>query len=463
MIKEKIKVSDIVFMNVVTLLGVRWFATAAQYGAASAILWILAAFLFFVPMSFILAEFSSVFPDSKGGIVDWIRQVFGEEQAFYTSWFCLITNIFYYPTLLTFAAISIAYIFYPSLASSKIYVSSFVIIFFWISTLLNVKGVTVIALIAKLIGLLGNLLPIFTIVILAGVSAFILDKPIPTSFSFGSWIPHFNMENLLFLVTLAYAMSGGEITSAFVTDLKDPKKEFPKATLISAALISVCYIMGTIALTLLVSPEDIGAASGIFTVLFKATGNIGMQWIASVICFLVGITAIAGCIIWAAGTIKMFTEGNDPKYVAKFFRRENKYNVPANALYAQAIIVTVIVALTSLMKSVENIYMVLVVMATVTQFLIYLMVLFAYLKLKFVLQKKGKMIGIFEIPGKNIGAFSAFFVATLATIITLLIPIFSPGNNPILIYELEVIGGPVLFVFIAWLIIKRANNYNNVK
>ena len=459
---KKIKVSDIVFMNVVTLLGVRWFATAAQYGAASIILWGLAAFLFFVPMSFILAEFSSVFPNSKGGIVDWVKEIFGEEIAFYTSWFCLITNIFYYPTILTFAAISIAYIFFPQLAENKVYVTSFVIISYWLVTYLNVKGIKVIAFVAKLTGLFGNLLPIFTIIILAGVSVLILKNPIPTDYSWGNWIPKFNSTNLLFLVTLSYALAGGEITSAFVTDLENPKKEFPKATLISAALIALCYIFGTIALTLLLSPKDIGAASGIFDVIFKATANVGMPWIGTVLCFLIAITAVASLLIWTVGIIKMFTEGNDPKYVPEFLRKENKHNVPANALICQGIVVTIIVLLTSFMKSVENIYMVLVVMATITQFLIYLIVLFAYFKLKFSMQKNEKLSSIFEIPGKKPGAFIAFLIATISTVITLLIPVFSPGDNNILIYEFEIIGGPIIFTIVAWLIIKRTNKKSSI-
>ena len=453
---KRIKVSDIVFMNVVTLLGVRWFATAAQYGAASIILWLLAAFLFFVPMSFILAEFSSVFPEKKGGIVDWVKEIYGEETAFYTSWFCLITNIFYYPTILTFAAISIAYIFNPAWADSKLYVSSFVIIFYWLATFLTVKGIKVIAFVAKLTGLLGNLLPILIIIILAGVSVFILKNPIPTDYSFKHWIPEFNSNNLLFLVTLSYALAGGEITSAFVTDLENPKKQFPKATLISAGIIALCYILGTVALTLLLSPNEIGAASGIFAVIAKATGNIGMLWIGKIICFLMAVTAIAGLLIWTSGIIKMFTEGNDPKFIPEFLRKENKYNVPANALFVQAAVVTFIVLCTSTMKSVENIYMVLVVMATITQFLIYLIVLMAYWKLKLVLQKDGKLKGVFEIPGKKTGAFIAFFIAIFSTIVTLFIPVLSPGNNNILIYELEIIGGPIFFAFLAWLIIRRA-------
>lgn len=45
-------------------------------------------------------------------------------------------------------------------------------------------------------------------------------------------------------------MSGGEITSPFVTDLKNPRKDFARATLISAVIITVCYIIGTLALAL---------------------------------------------------------------------------------------------------------------------------------------------------------------------------------------------------------------------
>ncbi|MDI3310617.1 MAG: hypothetical protein QJR05_04230 [Thermoanaerobacterium sp.] len=58
--KEKIlKVRDIVLMNVVAIIGLRWLPLAAKYGASSVMLWILASILFFIPQGLAVAELST--------------------------------------------------------------------------------------------------------------------------------------------------------------------------------------------------------------------------------------------------------------------------------------------------------------------------------------------------------------------------------------------------------------------
>ncbi len=389
-------------------------------------------------------------------MVEWTKAIFGEKIAFYTSWFYLIANIFYYPTLLTFSGISLAYVINPDLASSKLFISSYVIVLFWVGTVINIKGVEFLAIFAKYGGFLGNILPIIAIIILALISVFLIHRPVPTSYAFSNWFHDFTSSNLLFLATLTFAMSGGELTSAFASDMPNPKKDFAKATLISALLISVCYILGTIALTLVLNPHDIGAASGPLQLIYKVTSILGAEWITKVICILIAVSTSIGAALWMVGTIKMFTEGNDKKFIPKTLRKENKNGIPSNALIIQSVVVTVIVLLTSLMKTVENLYTVLVMMATITLFIVYLVVLLAYFKLKFKMQKDNKFTGIYEVPGKKAGAFTAFFLATIATVVTIIIPIFSPGNNNVIIYELEIIGGPILFWIIAWLLIRKA-------
>lgn len=455
---KKIKISDIVFMNIVGLLGIRWFATAGQYGASAIILWILAAFLYFVPMSFIFAEFSTVFPDRKGGFVDWIKEVNGEDAAFYASWFYFIQNIFYYPTILTFAAVCIAYPINPNLANSKLFISCFVIGFVWVCTAINIKGVNVLAIFSKIGGMIGNIIPIFALVILAALTVFAFHHPIPTDYSFHNWIPHFNTTNLLFLCTLTFAMAGGEITSPFAANLKNPKRDFATATLISAVLISICYIVGTIALTFVLNPSQIGAASGIIAVIEIASSNIGAVWIASIIAIFITLAGISGCALWMGGCIRMFVDGNDEKYVPKVMKKTNKNDTPSIAFIIQASLVTAVVLLTSFMSSVNSIYMILIIMTTMQLFIVYVMILMAYLKLKFKMQTPTKFRGLFETPGKKAGALIAFIVAMASTLATIFIPIFSPGNNNILIYEAEIIGGPLLFFIVAWVLIKRAKN-----
>jgi len=452
---KQIKVSDIVYMNVVCLLGMRWFSTAAQYGAASIILWILASLLFFVPISFVFAEFSSIFPDAKGGLVDWTREVFGERTAFITSWFYLICNIFYYPTVLTYAAICLAYVINPELANNKVFITTCVIASFWIATFINIRSVSFLAFFGKVGGLIGNIIPIIVIVILAAITIFILQKPMEISFAPRNFIPEFNSTNLIFLATMTFAMSGGEICTPFVKNMKNPKKDFAKATLLSALVITICYIVGTLALAVVIDPKDLGAAAGPIQVIAKASSYIHMEWIASVIAIFIVISCIASTAIWMVGTIKMFTQGNDDKFVPKWMRKENKHEIPVLAIIAQAVFVSLIVLVTSFMKSVENIYMVLVMMATVPMFIVYLIILLAYLKLKFKMQTVTQFIGQYVAPGKKFGAFIFWIVASFTTLVTIILPILSPGSNNIYIYETEIICGPLIFFIIALLMIAK--------
>jgi glutamate:GABA antiporter len=454
---KKITISDMIFMNVVALLGIRWFATAGQYGAASVILWVLAAFLYFVPMSYIFAELSTVFPNRKGGFVDWVKEIFGEEVAFYSSWFYFVANLFYYPTILTFAAVCIAYPISPELAQNKLFISIFVIVFVWIGTFINIRGVNVLAVFAKYGGIIGNIIPIIALVILALLAVFVYNHPIPTNFSFDQWIPDLNTGNLLFLCTLTFAMAGGEITSPFAANMRNPKRDFATATLISALLISVCYVIGTIALTLVLNPADIGAANGIIAVIEKASRNIGMVWLASIIAVLIAVAGVSGTALWMAGSIRMFVKGNDEKYVPAFMRKNNKNDIAYNALILQAFIVTFVFILTASMSSVESIYIILILMTTIQLFIVYVIIIAAYYKLKFKMQKGDKFRGAFESPGKKTGAFIICFIAMVSTVATILIPLFSiPADTNVLVYELEMIGGPVIFFLLAYWIIRNA-------
>ena len=60
-------VGDIVLMNVVAILSIRQIPNVAPYGAASVLLWILAALGLFVPLSMICGELSTGWP-KEGGI-----------------------------------------------------------------------------------------------------------------------------------------------------------------------------------------------------------------------------------------------------------------------------------------------------------------------------------------------------------------------------------------------------------
>ncbi len=67
---------DLVAMNIVAVVGLRWISRSARLGAPSVSLWILAWVVFAIPLAVALIELSSRHPE-QGGIYAWVRRAFG--------------------------------------------------------------------------------------------------------------------------------------------------------------------------------------------------------------------------------------------------------------------------------------------------------------------------------------------------------------------------------------------------
>ena len=59
---QSLRLWDVVAMNIVAVVGLRWITRSARVGAPSVTLWILACLAFFVPLAAVLAELSSRHP-----------------------------------------------------------------------------------------------------------------------------------------------------------------------------------------------------------------------------------------------------------------------------------------------------------------------------------------------------------------------------------------------------------------
>ena len=100
---------DLVLFNVVAVLSLRWFATAAAAGPSSIALWVLAALFFFVPQGLAVSDLAARYPD-EGGIYAWTKRAFGEGHGFLCGWCYWVNNILYYPNLLMSTAVVGTYV-----------------------------------------------------------------------------------------------------------------------------------------------------------------------------------------------------------------------------------------------------------------------------------------------------------------------------------------------------------------
>ena len=402
--KGYVSINSIVLMNIAALLGVRWFATAGKYGAGSIILWIIAAIIFFVPMALICAEFSSIFPDAKGGMIDWIRKGLGEKSAFYASWMYYVSFYFYFPAVLTFVAIAIAYALNrPELENNTGFVIWFVLIVYWSITFIVLKGYKIAAKFASLGGLFGVTIPIIAIVVLSLISVAVFGNPIQTSYVPSAWIPHFTRSNIMFISTMALAMAGVELSSPFASRMKNPSKDYPKAIVLSAICVTAGYILGTVALTFVINPKNLGAASGIQEVLMIVSRNVHFPLAGNILCVMISYASLAASCIILFSITSFLIDGNGKQFLPEMISKKNKDDMPRNLIIIQGIIITIVVLVTKTLKSVETIYMVLISVETILMFIPYLLLIVAYIKTK----RNPELVPTFTVPGKNVGGYNS--------------------------------------------------------
>jgi amino acid transporter len=133
---------DLVLFNVVTVLSLRWLATAAAAGPSSIGLWLLAALLFFIPQGLAVSDLAARYPD-EGGIYAWTKRTFGEGHGFLCGWCYWVNNILYYPNLLMSTAVVGTYVIgqgETGLADNWHYVLPATLVALWIAVLLNIVG-----------------------------------------------------------------------------------------------------------------------------------------------------------------------------------------------------------------------------------------------------------------------------------------------------------------------------------
>src|SRR3954467_8786806 len=149
--------SALALMTVSSVASLRPAPTMAVYGLACVFLYVLPAVVFLIPTSLVSAELASGW---NGGVYRWVTEGISPNMGFAAAWHQFAMTIFYYPTLLSFVAATLAYVFNPDLASSGIYTAIVIIVVFWAGLLLTLRGgIGVIAKLASSGVLIGTLIP----------------------------------------------------------------------------------------------------------------------------------------------------------------------------------------------------------------------------------------------------------------------------------------------------------------
>ena len=376
----KLSVATLAIMNITAVVSLRGLPAEAVYGLSSAFYYLFAAIVFLIPTSMIAAEMAAMFSDKEGGVFRWVGEAFGPRTGFLAIWLQWIESTIWYPTVLTFGAVSIAFIGMNDasdavLASNKVFTLVTVLAIYWIATIIAMKGLNWVGKISKWGGMIGTIIPAGLLIIL-GIIYLATGGHNYMDMSQGFFPDLTRFDNLVLASSIFLFYAGMEMMGVHVMDVENPSRNYPKAIIIGS-LATVCiFVLGTFALGIIIPAKDINLTQSLLIGFDNYFKHFHMSWAGPVIAAALMTGVLASVLTWVAGSSKgIFTVGK-AGYLPPFFQKTNAQGVQRNILLVQGGIVTLLSLLFVVMPSVQSFYQILSQL-TILLYLIMYMLMFA--------------------------------------------------------------------------------------
>ena len=453
----KLSVMTLAIMNVTAVVSLRGLATEAIYGLQSAFYYLFAAIVFLIPTAMVAAELAAMFSGKQGGVFRWVGEAFGARFGFLAIWLQWIQSTIWYPTVLTFGAVSIAFIGVDpttdaALASNRLFTLVVVLVIYWVATLISLKGLGWVGKVSKWGGIIGTIIPAGILIILAAI--YLLSGGTNNLNVHEGFFPNLaNFDNLVLASSIFLFYAGMEMMGIHVMDVDNPKRNYPRAIIIGSLVTVVIFILGTFALGIVVPAKDISLTQTLLIGFDNYFKYLHLSWMGPVIAIALVFGVLAGVLTWVAGPSKgIFTVGR-AGYLPPFFQKTNKEGVQRNILLVQGVIVTILGLLFVVMPSVQSFYQILSQLTVLLYLIMYMMMFAAAITLRY---KLPKMERPFRLGAKGNGLMwllggLGFCGSLLAFVLSFIPPSqISVGSNKV--WFLVLIIGAIVFVVIPFII-----------
>jgi len=386
-----LRVRDVILLNVVAVVGLRWISRGARAGSPALLLWLLAWLSFFLPLAATLIALSRRYPE-QGGLYVWVRRAFGPFHGAVCGWCLWVNNLFYFPSLLLFAAANLAVVFSgvaSGLSESRWYSTIFVLASLWGLVAINIRGFAA-GRWLQTCGAIGTWVPAALVIVAGGVALALFGSA--TSFAPATLVPREDtLATLALWSSFCFAFSGFEIGAFSSEEIERPERTLPIGIVVGGAIATVIYILGTVSMLVAVPADAFAERSGLADAVDLVAGRVGLPAFGALTGLLVAAGSVAGTSSWMAATARVsFAASLDRLWPAAMGRLHPRHRTPHVALIVQGVIATLIFV-TSLFltiggaqTTVQDAYDILVNLTAVVYFVPYLYLFPALIRLDLV-------------------------------------------------------------------------------
>ncbi len=455
--KRVLGLRDLVMFYVVATLSLRWIAVAASAGPSTLVIWLIGLATIFIPLALCVLELSSRYPQ-EGGMYVWSKRAFGDFAGFLTGWIYWTSNLPYFPAVLYFAASNALYVGghkWKGLQGNAAFFMAFSLLGLGLALALNIVGLNIGKWLNNL-GAIGTWLPV-ALLCIVGVLAWAKFGS-ATSFSAASMTPGLHWGSIGVWSTVLYAFSGAESASFMGGEIKNARRTIPRALVVAGVLITAGYLLGTVAILVVLPHSQLNSLEGIMQAISSSADRVGWRGLGPAVALLICISNLGGVGAYLASLSRIpFVAGIDRFLPPAFARIHPKWGTPYVSLIVQSLCCVLFIVLGQFGSTVPGAYQVLVSMTIITNFVPYLFMFAAMVRL----QREPVEAGVVRVPGGKpvaIALATVGFVTTCAVILGSMVPEASEPNKLLAVGKILALsvallcGGVVLY----WLGKRRA-------
>ena len=426
----KLSVATLAIMNVTAVVSLRGLPAEAEYGLSSAFYYLFAALVFLIPTALVAAELAAMFADKQGGVFRWVGEAFGKRMGFLAIWLQWVESTIWYPTVLTFGAVSLAFIgmndaYDMALASNRVYTLVVVLVIYWLATFISLKGMSWVGKVSKIGGLVGTIIPAGLLVVLA-IIYLVSGGHSQLDFK-GDFFPDFsNFNNLVLASSIFLFYAGMEMGGIHVKDVDNPSRNYPKAVFIGSFITVLIFVLGTFSLGIIIPKSEINLTQSLLVGFDRYFDFIRASWLSPIIAIALAFGVLAGVLTWVAGPSKGIFAVGRAGYLPPFFQKTNSIGVQRNILFIQGGIVTLLGLLFVVMPSVQSFYQILSQLTVLLYLIMYLMMFAAAIYLRYNMKEA---VRPFRIGNKGNGLIWLIAgVGFLGSLLAFVLSFIPPGQ-----------------------------------
>lgn len=425
-LNKKLSVFALVMINVIAVDSLRTLPLSAKFGVSLVFYYLLIAVLFFIPVAYVTSKLAVTWPKT-GGIYVWVREAFGDKLGFLVIWLQWIYNVTWYPTILSFVAGIVAYFIEPKLIDNNYYMAIFVIISFSLATFFNMFGMYISGLVSTIGAIFGTLLPMLFIIALGAFWILNYDK-LDLIFTASNLIPKVDsIRDVALVTTIMFGLMGLEMSAVHAGDVNNPKKDYPKALKISAAIILFTLMLSSLAIAVVIPEKELNIVTGLLQAFAYFLQEFKLDWLLPVLGILIVLGSTASVAAWIIGPTKGLLVAAQEHTLPKVLRKTNKHGVPVVILILQLIIVIILSLAYTFFQTVESAYLLLTELTAILSLLMYILFFVSAFVLKNKIMGNKKYITLAAI----IGGITSLIAMILSFVPPAQIELINYSNYPV--------------------------------